>query len=86
MNGDEEIARVPSNHAQSQGQQQPLNRRHAQPPAKQQISHPQRQHRAEAVPDKLKGFDQAHVKRISGRLQNPERSRRVEPLNLNTYC
>ena len=71
--GDEEIARVPTNHTQSQGQEQPLNRRRAQPPPEQQISHPQRQHRAEAVPDESKGFEQTHVKRISGRLQNRER-------------
>jgi len=73
VNGEEEIASVPANHAQSQSQQQSLNRRGSQSPPKQQISHPQRQHRAEAVPDKLQGFEQAHVKRISGTLQNSER-------------
>ena len=48
---DDQIARVPADHADTKAKQQPLNRDHAEPLLEQEIPHPQREHRAQAVTD-----------------------------------
>ncbi len=58
----DQIAAVPSRHACRQAQQHAVNRRQAEPLLEQQIPHPERQHRAETVTDKLESFEKGHVK------------------------
>src|SRR5205807_2558392 len=53
---------MPSDHADAQARQQLLNRNNAEPLLEKQIAHPQREHRAETVADKLEGFEKGHGK------------------------
>ena len=48
---DDQITSVPTNHADAEPQQQTLNRNDAESLLEQEISHPQRQHCAQAVTD-----------------------------------
>src|SRR5712692_6887208 len=53
---------MPSRHANSETKQHVVSRREGVALLEQQIPHPERQHRAETVTDKLKSFEKSHEK------------------------